>query len=122
MPNKPQLLIITDEDFVLGRADCGSDALEVGCKSFRLGTLLPKQDCVLQLFSQEILPIFVLLGESALERELFFFPVAIFIHWIVRGFLNSLFITLLKNNSLHSSFQVVCEVTQVNITQSNVTD
>ena len=52
MPNKPQLLIVTDEDFVLGRADCGSDALEVGCKSFRLGTLLPKQDCVLQLWSK----------------------------------------------------------------------
>lgn len=64
----------------------------------------------------------VISGDSALERELFLFPVAIFIHWIVWGFLSSHFISLFKKNSLHSYFQVVCEVTQGNITQSNVTD
>lgn len=49
-------LIVTGVYFALGRSHCGSDALEVGWNSFSLGTLLPKQDCALQLFSQEILP------------------------------------------------------------------
>jgi hypothetical protein len=54
--------IVTDSDLRWEGLWSGC-ALEVGCSNFSHGTLVPKQGCVLLLFS----------GDSCLQLELFFF-------------------------------------------------